>query len=451
MNCKFTRDTRPDAVRGWLLCDCCWLMLREFFCSPSLNRRLLSYFGSVILVLMAMMLALLDGFVNTWYGAFYNLGGASAEMLTNINNTGSSNTTTIHEARDAGLAEVTKLMTTFCIVVFPAQVLQPLMEFVNQHFSFTWRLCMMESYISRWEALDSRMRDVEGASQRIHEDTQRFALSLQRGASASLQALLKLAVFIPRLNALSAQMPLPSYLVGKPFIAEGWILHTAVASAVIGYSVALHVARHLVDLDINNQRVEARLRKRLVIAEGQDADAGLGRSTHCCDERAADGRAADGRAVDGDRACDDGSVKSAGGEAQAAREAIGYQPLWEALLANYSALYRNFLSFNIWVSFWMQVPFILPMILGAPMLFSLEHPIQMGLLIQISDAFQKTTSAFSAGVDRWADVNEFRSVVRRLREFEACLDAAEEGAGGSCGTAGGGAAQNAAGAAVTLL
>lgn len=76
-------------------------------------------------------------------------------------------------------------MWSFSIVVFPAQIFSPLMEFVNQHFAFSWRLSLMESYITRWESSGC---ELEGASQRIHEDTQRFATSLQRGTTTLLQS-----------------------------------------------------------------------------------------------------------------------------------------------------------------------------------------------------------------------------------------------------------------------
>jgi ABC-type long-subunit fatty acid transport system fused permease/ATPase subunit len=466
-------------------------MFREFFCAAQLRRRLLAYVGLLVLCSMGFMLALLDAFVNTWYGQFYDLGGDAANVIMAAN-LSSSNMTAVLEARDEGLAEVARLMWSFCIVVFPAQIFSPLMEFVNQHFAFTWRLCLMEAYIMRWEASGC---ELEGASQRIHEDTQRFATSLQRGTTTLLQSLLKLLVFIPRLLVLGASMPRPSYLPRSlPFLGhDDWILTTAVACAAIGYGVALYVARHLVQLDVNNQKVEARLRKRLVIAEG-DAE-GFGGSSSSSGGGggggggsggggSGGGGGSEGNEANGETGsrngtkfptvggCMDGAAAGGGSGASAsasaaaataaggsagrnpsgwlraagasgagsgrpppplapneARSASGYRPLWSDLTSNYSSLYFNFLGFNAWVSFWLQVPYILPFALCAPQLFSIEHPIEMGLLVQISDAFSQVTAALSTGTSSWADVNEFRSVVRRLREFEALLDEAEAAAG----------------------
>ena len=39
----------------------------------------------------------------------------------------------------------------------------------------------------------------------------------------------------------------------------------------------------------------------------------------------------------------------------------------------------------------------------------------------MADAYQQVFLALSTAMDNWAAVNEFRSVVRRLREFEAML------------------------------
>ena len=396
-------------------------MLREFYCSPVLERRILAYLGTVTILAVGLMLAILDAFVNSWYGAFYDLGGQASALLIAANQS-TANRTEILIARDAGMAHVTDLLVQFCIVVFPAQLLSPLMDFVMQHFSLTWRLCLMESYVHRCEAHD-RGFELEGASQRIHEDTQRFSSSLQRGTTKLLTAFLKLIVFLPRLNQLSGQVPRPQWLLDlapDALLTDSWLLYIAVGSATIGYSMALYVARHLVGLDVNNQRVEARLRKRLVIAEGDaerlgtpEGDGGAHSSSH---------------ATKGDVPMTSSQMSSVRG----ARVAAGYAALWDDLRENYSKLFINFLSFNVWVGVWMQVPFILPMFLGGTQLFSLEQPIQMGLLVQVSDAFQQTTAALSTGVDRWADVNEFRSVVRRLTEFEATLDGMNMQAASAC-------------------
>ena len=111
-------------------------MFSEFFCNAQLQRRFLAYLGLLVLMLMGLMLALLDAFVNSWYGQFYSLAGDAANVIMAANFS-TSNVTEVLEARDKGLADVARLMWSFSIVVFPAQILYPIMEFVNQHFAFS--------------------------------------------------------------------------------------------------------------------------------------------------------------------------------------------------------------------------------------------------------------------------------------------------------------------------
>ena len=87
-----------------------------------------------------------------------------------------------------------------------------------------------------------------------------------------------------------------------------------------------------------------------------------------------------------------------------------------------SRLFCNFFGFNLWVNGWTQVVILIPFFLCGPRLFDPSSPIQMGLLVQVSDAFQQTFSSLAVGMDRWASVNDFRSVVRRLTEWEAHLN-----------------------------
>ena len=75
-----------------------------------------------------------------WQGCgrakWWQIGGNAANVIMAAN-LSTSNMTTVLEARDKGLADVSRLMWAFSVVVFPAQIFSPLMEFVNQHFAFT--------------------------------------------------------------------------------------------------------------------------------------------------------------------------------------------------------------------------------------------------------------------------------------------------------------------------
>ena len=53
-------------------------------------------------------------------------------------------------------------------------------NFFVSHYVFRWRTAMNDYYTSRWD----QVRKIEGASQRIQEDTMRFATH-RRGVWAS--------------------------------------------------------------------------------------------------------------------------------------------------------------------------------------------------------------------------------------------------------------------------
>ena len=98
-----------------------------------------------------------------------------------------------------------------------------------------------------------------------------------------------------------------------------------------------------------------------------------------------------------------------------------YGDLLRSLRNNYSSLFANFFGFNLWVGGWTQLVVLMPFFLAGPRLFDFDHPVDMGVLVQVADAFQRVFSAMSVGMNNWAAVNDFRSVLRRLREFEAHL------------------------------
>ena len=56
---------------------------------------------------------------------------------------------------------------------------------------------------------------------------------------------------------------------------------------------------------------------------------------------------------------------------------------------------------------------------AAPLLFAADDSrITLGILVQISNAFGKVFDSFNTVADNWMSVNEWRSVLVRLREFE---------------------------------
>ena len=425
-------------------------MLTEFFSSPARHRRLFAWFGLLMLLGNALISALIQAWVNSWYGSFYNLAQSAAATAISANASSSLDATPTAEVLAAhadGLAQMWALLRQFLLVAMPAALVSPLMSFITSHYALTWRLCLIDSYLTRWHATDPAASGLEGASQRIHEDTQRFASGLQSGVMTGVTALFQLAVFAPRLVQLGGEVPPPAYLASR-LPSEAWLLQVAVTVAVGGFGVAWVVTRHLVTLEVANQQVEARLRKRLVLAEADEALAGS-----ACARGAASTSPADAVAVATQRAArahdawrqwraraaaDAADASAQGGKlvkpgqpghgylysklrekaqasaasaatakaaaeaadaavvaaaaaatANAAREPSSYEGLLSELRANYSRIFCNFFGFNLWVGGWSQAVILLPYALCGARLFDLKRPIQMGVLVQViaSDCF----------------------------------------------------------------
>ena len=63
---------------------------------------------------------------------------------------------------------------------------------------------------------------------------------------------------------------------------------------------------------------------------------------------------------------------------------------------------------------------IFPYVIVAPNLFT--GIIQMGILIQISNAFARVHDSFSVILDNWTSITELKSIWKRLNEFENSLN-----------------------------
>src|SRR5690606_13335322 len=131
--------------------------------------------------------------------------------------------------------------------------------FFIAHYLFRWRRAMTFFYMSHWP----KLRGVEGASQRIQEDTQRFANIVEGLAVAFVGSIMTLLVFLPLLWDLSQN------ITEIPFFGavNGSLVWVALVSAAAGTVLLAAVGIKLPGLEFQNQRVEAAFRKELVYGE----------------------------------------------------------------------------------------------------------------------------------------------------------------------------------------
>ena len=77
-----------------------------------------------------------------------------------------------------------------------------LTSFFVSHYIFRWRTAMNEFYVANWP----RLRTIEGASQRVQEDTMRFATITEQLGVNLIRAVLTLIAFLPILLKLSSNV-----------------------------------------------------------------------------------------------------------------------------------------------------------------------------------------------------------------------------------------------------
>jgi peptide/bleomycin uptake transporter len=251
----------------------------------------------------------------------------------------------------SGLATISILLSTFSV-------------FIAQHYCFRWRQAITFAYLPFWQKADA---EVEGGSQRLQEDTQKWASIVFKLGLGAFKASLTLLAFIPILWGISKDIT----FWGIQF--EGFLVWVALASSLGAMGISALVGIKLPRLEYNNQRTEAAYRKTLVYAEDDRSKA----------------------------------------------DTLTVQRQFQELKENYFALYRNFKWFGLWENTYEQVAVVVPYVAAAPAFFA--GMLTLGGLVQVSNAFGKVHASFSFFVANWAQVAELRSVIIRLREFEKAI------------------------------
>src|SRR5690606_38780209 len=75
-------------------------------------------------------------------------------------------------------------------------------RFIISHYIFRWRTAMNDFYMGNW----ARLRHIEGASQRVQEDTMRFAQTVEGLGVNMVDSVITLIAFLPLLYTLSSNV-----------------------------------------------------------------------------------------------------------------------------------------------------------------------------------------------------------------------------------------------------
>ena len=162
----------------------------------------------------------------------------------------------------ANKAELYDLIIIFAEIAFLAIFVYVMTRFLTSHFVFRWRTAMNDYYTAQW----TTVRNIEGASQRIQEDTMRFADIMENLGVSVVEAVMTLFAFLPVLWALS------SYVSELPIVGAipQPLFWAALVWAIFGTGFLALVGIKLPGLYFKNQRVEAAFRKELVYGEDDE-------------------------------------------------------------------------------------------------------------------------------------------------------------------------------------
>jgi peptide/bleomycin uptake transporter len=305
-----------------------------------------SIIGSALILFTSYFQVELSVAINGWRGPFYNL------IQSALTKPGS-----------VTLEQLYGGVATFAGIATVGVVVSVLTSFFVSHYIFRWRTAMNSYYVANWP----RLRNIEGASQRVQEDTMRFATTMESLGVNLIRAVLTLVAFLPILVTLSGNITeLP--LVGSiPYS----LVFAAVIWSVFGTGLLALIGIRLPGIEFFNQRVEAAYRKELVLGEDDPARA----------------------------------------------DPPTLNVLFGNVRTNYFRLYLNFMYFNVGRYVYLQTDVIFPYILLAPTLVA--GKITLGLMQQILSAFAEVRSSFQYLINAWSTIVELISIYKRLRGFEA--------------------------------
>lgn len=321
------------------------------FCVPWYFYKRTTWFwwsvvGSVTIIEVVYFNVQIGAWLNDWYGSFYNLIQQA-----------------LSEPNSVDPALFYGELLTVAYVLVPNITVLVLNAFFTAHYLFRWRRAMNAYYLTHWGIL----REIEGASQRIQEDTQRFANIVEGLAITFVSSIMTLIVFLPLLFDLSQN------ITELPFFGavDGSLVWVALVSAAFGTVLLAIVGIRLPGLEFENQKVEAAYRKELVYGEDHQNRA----------------------------------------------EPLALKDLWSNVQRNYFRLYFHFLYFNVARYAYLQLTNFIPIVAMSPSI--LTGALTLGLFTQISNAFGQVEDSFKFLASSWTTIISLISVYKRLRLFES--------------------------------
>ncbi|PQV83409.1 peptide antibiotic transporter SbmA [Cronobacter sakazakii] len=304
-----------------------------------------SILGTALIIFVTWFMVEVGVAINDWYAPFYDLIQSALSSPNKV-------------TAEQFYQQIYSLMG----IALTAVVIGTLNDFFVSHYIFRWRTAMNEYYMANWQ----KLRHIEGAAQRVQEDTMRFASTLQDMGGGAINAIMTLIAFLPVLVNLSHHIPeLP--IIGN--IPYGLVV-AAIVWSLLGTGLLAAVGIKLPGLAFRNQRVEAAYRKELVYGE-DDPYRATPPTVH---------------------------------------------ELFNGIRKSYFRLYLHYMYFNTARIIYLQVDSVFGILLLFPSIVA--GAITLGLMTQITNVFEQVRSAFQYLINSWPTLVELMSIYKRLRRFE---------------------------------
>jgi len=309
--------------------------------------------GSILILLSTACIVYIDVQINGWFGEFYDVLQKALATPGSV---------TLNEFL-GWLYKFATLAAIYIIVLI-------FTDYFTKHWTFRWRTAMADFYHLNWKKASS----IEGASQRVQEDTLKFARIMESLGVELLRAIMTLFAFFPILWTLSKK------ITELPWIGpvEHSMVWVAIITAIGGTIVLALVGFKLPGIEYDIQKEEAAYRKELVLGE------------------------------------DDNINKAS---------PIIIKKLYGGVRKIHYKMYFHYLYFDFVKWSYLQGMVIVPYIALAPTIIT--GAVTLGFVQQISRAFGRVETSLQYLVRSWPIIVELISVFRRLNEFEKKLASGE--------------------------
>ena len=309
-----------------------------------------SWLGLIAILSTTWYMVSLDVMINEWFGDFYN---TLQEALAKPNS--------------VTLEEFIAKCFTFAGIAAIYIAVAVVLGFFTSHWTFRWRKSMADYYHRNWNG------GIEGASQRVQEDTLKFARITEDLGIGFVEAMMVLGAFMMILWELSKQVThLP--WIGEVSHALVWVV---VLTAIGGTVLLMGVGYKLPGIEYDIQKEEARYRKSLVLAEDDDL---IGERT--------------------------------------------FSHHFKRVTGIHYKAYFHYAYFNVAKFSYLQGMVIVPYLALSPTIVS--GAVTLGFISQITRAFGKVAESLQYLVRSWTKIVELISVWKRLREFERHIELINE-------------------------